>query len=117
MPLRIRRSHYQQLTEFELGRVIGIREDEFSFGDILERLGRNVSPVPDCWEQWTRDGIASRRPSYGWPRGNNEREDHRIRRTVVGHRTASEIRAEVGTTATQQLEIGFIKDSTKPGAL
>ncbi|GFS84826.1 uncharacterized protein TNCV_2957141 [Trichonephila clavipes] len=59
------RSHYQQLTEFQRGRIIGLREDGFSFfsfffRDNAERLGRNVSTVHDCWEQWSRDGNASR---------------------------------------------------------
>lgn len=104
MPLRRRRSHYQQLTEFERGRVIGLREGGFSFRDIAERLGRNVSTVHDCWVQWSRDGTASRRPGSGRPRGTTEREDRRIRRTAVAHRTASaaEIRAAVGTTVTQR---------------
>ncbi|GBN92196.1 hypothetical protein AVEN_213020-1 [Araneus ventricosus] len=45
MPLRRRRSHYQQLTEFERGRVVGQREGGFSSRDIAERLGRNVSTL------------------------------------------------------------------------
>ncbi|GFV78190.1 uncharacterized protein TNCV_1036581 [Trichonephila clavipes] len=38
MALRRLRSHYQQLTEFKRGRVIGLQEDEFSFREIAERL-------------------------------------------------------------------------------
>ncbi|GFW64128.1 HTH_Tnp_Tc3_2 domain-containing protein [Trichonephila clavipes] len=45
MPLRRRRSHYQQLTEFERGRVIGLREGGFSYRDIAERISWNVSTV------------------------------------------------------------------------
>ncbi|GBL88194.1 Transposable element Tc1 transposase [Araneus ventricosus] len=99
MPLRRRRSHYEQLTKFERGRVIGLREGGFSFRDIAERLGRNVSTVHDCWVRWSRYGTASRRPGSRRPRGTTEREDHRIRRTAVSHRTAS---AAVGTTVTQR---------------
>ncbi|GBM00063.1 hypothetical protein AVEN_214130-1 [Araneus ventricosus] len=104
MPLRRRRSNYQQLTEFERGRVVGLRKGEFSFRDIAERLGRNVSTVHDCWQQWSREGAASRRPSSGRPRGTTEREDRRVRRMAVAHATASaaEIRAAVGTTVTQR---------------
>ncbi|GBM70360.1 hypothetical protein AVEN_151494-1 [Araneus ventricosus] len=65
MPLRRRRSHYQPLTEFERGRVVGLREGGFSFRDIAERLGRNVSTVHDRWQQWSREGTASRRPGSG----------------------------------------------------
>ncbi|GBM11356.1 hypothetical protein AVEN_13584-1 [Araneus ventricosus] len=104
MPLRRRRSHYQQLTEFERGRVVGLREGGFSFRDIPERLGRNVSTVHDCWQQWSREGTTSRRPGSGRPRGTTERKDRRVRRMAVAHRTASEaeIRAAVGTTVTQR---------------
>ncbi|GBO44810.1 hypothetical protein AVEN_275372-1, partial [Araneus ventricosus] len=79
----------------------GLREGGFSFRDIAERFGRNVSTVHDCWHQWSRDGTASRRPGSGRPRGTTEREDRRFRRIAVAHRTASaaEIRAVVGTTA------------------
>ncbi|GBL78095.1 hypothetical protein AVEN_143390-1 [Araneus ventricosus] len=100
MPLRRRRSHYQQLTEFEPGRLVGQREGGFSFRDIVERLGRNVSTVYDCWQQWSREGTASRRPGSGWPCDTTEREDRRVRRMTVAHGTASaaEIRAAVGTT-------------------
>ncbi|GBM77764.1 hypothetical protein AVEN_231573-1 [Araneus ventricosus] len=38
MALRRRRSHYQQLTEFERGHVVRLREGGFSFRDIAERL-------------------------------------------------------------------------------
>ncbi|GFU43222.1 transposable element Tc1 transposase [Trichonephila clavipes] len=84
-----RQSHYQQLTEFKRGRVIGIREGGFSFRNIVERLDRNVSTVHNCWEQWSRGGNALRRPGSGRPNNNSEREDHRIRRTAVAHRTTS----------------------------
>ncbi|GBM52630.1 hypothetical protein AVEN_16743-1 [Araneus ventricosus] len=63
MLLRRRRSHYQQLTEFERGRAVGLREGGFSFRDIAERLGRNVYTVHDYWQQWSREGqLRARRP-------------------------------------------------------
>ncbi|GBN55869.1 hypothetical protein AVEN_87235-1 [Araneus ventricosus] len=84
--LRRRRSHYQQLTEFERGRVVGLREGGFSFRAIAERLGRNASTVHDCWQQWSREGTASRRPGSGRPRGTAEREDRRVRRQLRARR-------------------------------
>ncbi|GFX18098.1 HTH_Tnp_Tc3_2 domain-containing protein [Trichonephila clavipes] len=47
MLLRKRRSHYQQLTELEQGRIKGLRE--VNFRNITGRLGWNVSTVHDCW--------------------------------------------------------------------
>ncbi|GFX88502.1 transposable element Tc1 transposase [Trichonephila clavipes] len=97
MPLRRRRSHYQQITEFEQGHVIELRESGF-------RVGRNVSTVFNCWEQWSRYVTASRRPGSGWTRGTTEMEDYRIRCTAEMHRTApvAEIRAAVGNTKKDQ---------------
>ncbi|GBM75879.1 Transposable element Tcb2 transposase [Araneus ventricosus] len=84
-------------TEFERGRVVGIRENGFSFRNTAERLGRNVSTVHDCWQQWSREGSASIRPGSGRPHGTTERENRRV---AVEHRTASaaEIPAAVGNT-------------------
>ncbi|GFU48562.1 HTH_38 domain-containing protein [Trichonephila clavipes] len=86
---RARRNYYQQLTEFELDRVVGLREWGFSFCDIAERLGRNVCIALDYWEQWSRNGTASRRPFSRLPLGTTEGEDRRIRRTAVAKCTAS----------------------------
>ncbi|GBL86003.1 hypothetical protein AVEN_89064-1 [Araneus ventricosus] len=67
MPLRRRRKHYQQLTKFERGRVVGLREGGFSFSDIAEKCGRNVSTVYHYWQQWSREGNTSRRQGFGRP--------------------------------------------------
>ncbi|GFW97051.1 HTH_Tnp_Tc3_2 domain-containing protein [Trichonephila clavipes] len=74
-----------------IGVLIGLREDGFSFLDTAERLGRNVSTVHDCWQQWSRDGAASRRPGSGQPRG-----------TTDGGASMAEIRAAVDITVTQR---------------
>ncbi|GBN03396.1 hypothetical protein AVEN_6120-1 [Araneus ventricosus] len=83
MSLRRRRSRYQQLTEFERCRVVGLREGGFSFRDIAERLGRNVSTVHDCWQQWSREGTASRKPGSRRSRSTTEREDCRMAVCIV----------------------------------
>ncbi|GBL74630.1 hypothetical protein AVEN_163776-1 [Araneus ventricosus] len=104
MHLRRRRSHYQQITEFERGRVVELREGGFSFRDIAGEFDRNVSTEHDCWQQSSREGTDSRRPGSGQPRGITERENRRVRRMVVAHRTVSvaEIRAAVNTTVIQK---------------
>ena len=104
MTLRKRRGHYPQLTEFERGRIIGLREDGFSFRDIAESLGWDESTVHGCWEHWSRECTFSIRLGSGRPRGTTEKEDRRILHTTVMHRTASatNIRAAVGTTVTQR---------------
>ncbi|GFV83064.1 uncharacterized protein TNCV_1180781 [Trichonephila clavipes] len=54
MTLR-RRSHCQRLTEFERGSIIELKRGGFSFYDIAERLGRNVSTVHHFGQQWCRE--------------------------------------------------------------
>ncbi|GFX66295.1 hypothetical protein TNCV_342691 [Trichonephila clavipes] len=55
MPLRRRRSPYQQLAEFEPNRAIRLRECGFSFRDILRK-----DTVHDCWEKLSWDDTAVR---------------------------------------------------------
>ncbi|GBM55133.1 hypothetical protein AVEN_207021-1 [Araneus ventricosus] len=102
MPLRRRRSHYQQFTEFERGRVVRLRESGFSILDIAERFGRDVSTERDFWQQRSREDTDSRRQGSGRPRGIAEREDHRVRRIAHLTTSATEIRAAVDTTVTQR---------------
>ena len=104
MPLRKRRSRYQQLTEFERVSYNKAKRRGISSLDIAEKFDRDISTVHVCCKQWSREGTFSRRPGSGRPRGTTEREDRRIRRTAVTHRTASaaNIRAAVGTTVTQR---------------
>ncbi|GBM25073.1 hypothetical protein AVEN_96654-1 [Araneus ventricosus] len=99
-------SHYtrQQAFSSPWATVVGLREGGFSFRVIAERLGRNVSTVHDIWQQYSREGTASRRPGSVRSSGTTEREYRRVRRMAVAHRIASaaEIRAAVGTTVTQR---------------
>ncbi|GBM52031.1 hypothetical protein AVEN_42045-1 [Araneus ventricosus] len=68
MLLRRRRRQYQHLTEFERGCVIGLREGGFSFRDISERLGRDVSilvPVVTGRYSLKKTGVRSHTGHYG----------------------------------------------------
>ncbi|GBN78193.1 hypothetical protein AVEN_20715-1 [Araneus ventricosus] len=71
---------------------------------LKDLAGMYPSTVHDCCQQWSREGTASRRPGSRRPRGTTEREDRRVRRMAVAHRSASaaEIRAAVGTTVAQR---------------
>ncbi|GFX46492.1 hypothetical protein TNCV_4549311 [Trichonephila clavipes] len=74
-----RRSHYQQLPEFERGHIIRIKNGEFSFHRVSKRLGRNVSPVQDGWPG--KGSISRRSPQ--------KKKHCRIRRIDVEYRSAS----------------------------
>ncbi|GFV73864.1 HTH_38 domain-containing protein [Trichonephila clavipes] len=52
MPLRRNRRQYEQLTDFDRGRIIGLREAGWSNTRIGRHLGRSDMVVARCWQQW-----------------------------------------------------------------
>ncbi|GFX88400.1 transposable element Tcb1 transposase [Trichonephila clavipes] len=76
MPLRRNRRQYEQLTDFDRDRIIGLREAGWSNRRIGRHLGRSDMVVARCWQQWitevpsretirrrlTEVGLRSRRP-------------------------------------------------------
>ncbi|GFU59344.1 HTH_38 domain-containing protein [Trichonephila clavipes] len=51
MPLRRNRRQYEQLTDFDRGRIIGFREAGWSNRRIGRHLGRSDMVVARCWQQ------------------------------------------------------------------
>ncbi|GFW16155.1 uncharacterized protein TNCV_4263201 [Trichonephila clavipes] len=105
------------LTESKQGCVIGLPEGGFSFRDIAESRGLNVSTAHDCWEQWSRDGTASRRPSSRRPRGTIEREDpvFGVQLWSISLRLWRKFELQfVQQRHYELLEIGYFKDSSEP---
>jgi IS30 family transposase len=52
MPPVRRRAHYQHVTQFERGRIIGMRVAGLSYRAIAHRVGRNVATVLRCCHAW-----------------------------------------------------------------
>ncbi|GFX53142.1 transposable element Tc1 transposase [Trichonephila clavipes] len=50
---RRNKEKFQQHMEFERGRIIGLREGEYSYHAIGARVQRNSSTVMRVWKQWT----------------------------------------------------------------
>ncbi|GFV68915.1 transposable element Tc1 transposase [Trichonephila clavipes] len=82
MPLRRNRRQYEQLTDFDRGRIIGLREAGWSNRRIGRHLGRSDMVVARCWQQWITEGRVYRRGGSGRPRNTNDREDRAIRKAV-----------------------------------
>ncbi|GFV24024.1 transposable element Tcb2 transposase [Trichonephila clavipes] len=82
MPLRRNRRQYEQLTDFDRGRIISLREAGWSNRRIGRHLGRSDMVVARCWQQWITEGRVYRRGGSGRPRNTNDREDRAIRRAV-----------------------------------
>ncbi|GFU08413.1 hypothetical protein TNCV_2132561 [Trichonephila clavipes] len=67
MPLRRNRRQYEQLTDFDRGRIIGLREAGWS----NRRIGRpSVERYDSCsvLQQWITEGRVYRRGGSGRPR-------------------------------------------------
>ncbi|GFX35624.1 transposable element Tc1 transposase [Trichonephila clavipes] len=89
MPLRRNRRQYEQLTDFDRGRIIGLREAGWSNRRIGRHLGRSDMVVARCWQQWITEGRVYRRRGSGRPRNTNDREDRAIRRVATSAPTTS----------------------------
>ncbi|GFU25581.1 transposable element Tcb1 transposase [Trichonephila clavipes] len=89
MPLRRNRRQYEQLTDFDRGRIIGLREAGWSNRRIGRPLGRSDMVVARCWQQWITEGRVYRRGGSGRPRNTNDREDRAIRRVATSAPTTS----------------------------
>ncbi|GFV20852.1 transposable element Tc1 transposase [Trichonephila clavipes] len=89
MPLRRNRWQYEQLTDFDRGRIIGLREAGWSNRRIGRHLGRSDMIVTRCWQQWITEGRVYRRGGSGRPRNTNDREDRTIRRVATSAPTTS----------------------------
>ncbi|GFV15146.1 uncharacterized protein TNCV_4327931 [Trichonephila clavipes] len=79
MQYRRFRRQYEQLSQFQRVRIIGMM--------VARQLGH--SDCGRCWDQWIRDMSFTRRPGSGMPRQTNRREDHHIVRNARVLPTAS----------------------------
>ncbi|GFY06216.1 uncharacterized protein TNCV_2680101 [Trichonephila clavipes] len=89
MPPRRKKEKFQQLTEFERGRIIGLREGEFSYHAIGARGQRNSSTVMRVWKQWTDEPQTTRKTGCGQRKVTSAHEDRHLFLMAVNDRTAS----------------------------
>ncbi|GFU74894.1 transposable element Tcb2 transposase [Trichonephila clavipes] len=68
MPLRRFRRQYEQLSQFERGRIIGMLEACWAVRRVAHQLGLSDCVVRRCWDQWIREMSVTRRPGSGHPR-------------------------------------------------
>ncbi|GFY00725.1 transposable element Tcb2 transposase [Trichonephila clavipes] len=89
MTLRRFRRQYEQLSQFERGRIISMMEAGWSARRVARQLGRSDCVVRRCWNQWIREMSFTRRPGSGRPRQTSHREDCHIVRNARVQPTAS----------------------------
>ncbi|GFW51284.1 transposable element Tcb2 transposase [Trichonephila clavipes] len=75
MPLHHFRRKYEQLSQFESGRIVGLMEAGWSARRVARQLGRSDCVVRRCWDQWIRDMSFTRTPGTGRPRQTSRQED------------------------------------------
>ncbi|GFT98478.1 transposable element Tcb2 transposase [Trichonephila clavipes] len=88
MPLR-RLREYEQLSQFERGRIIVMMKAGWSARRVASQLGRSDCVVRRCWDQWIREMSFTRRPGLGRPRQISRQEDRHILRNACVQPTAS----------------------------
>ncbi|GFX02870.1 transposable element Tcb2 transposase [Trichonephila clavipes] len=89
MPLRRFRRQYEQLSQFERERIIGVMEAGWSARRVARQLGHSDCVVRRCWDQWIRQMSFTRRPGSGRPLQTSRREDRHIVRNARVQPTAS----------------------------
>ncbi|GFT58096.1 transposable element Tc1 transposase [Trichonephila clavipes] len=102
MPLRRNRWQYEQLTYFDRGRIIGLREAGWSNRRIGRHLGRSDMVVARCWQQWITEGRVYRR-------GGAIKRNHKRRLTEVGLRSRRPLRRLPLTPHHRQCRLDFCR--------
>lgn len=65
-----------QLTDFEKGRIIGLREAGLSPKEVATRVGHDMSTVQWSWHQWIQEGVPNQSPDTVTARFPRVREDN-----------------------------------------
>ncbi|GFW99110.1 transposable element Tcb2 transposase [Trichonephila clavipes] len=89
MPLRRFLRQYEQLSQFERGRIIGMFEAGWSARRVAHQLGRFDCVVRRRRDQWIREMSFTRRPGPRRPRQTSLRADRHIVRNACVQPTAS----------------------------
>ncbi|GFV01466.1 uncharacterized protein TNCV_2960601 [Trichonephila clavipes] len=87
---RKQQSAFDQVSEFDTGRIVAYRDCELSFREIGSRVGRNQGTVMRICDRWMQEGKTDQCGRSHRPQCSTSREDRQIvRRTVTDHSVAS----------------------------
>ena len=89
MPHRRERVQYQQVSAFERGRMVGLREAGLTYRDIAARTGHASTTVMRVWNQWREKSLTQVRAGTGSRNVTTARDDRHIVRMVATDREAS----------------------------
>lgn len=89
MPRRKQRSFFDQVSEFDRGRIVAYRDCGLSFREIGSRVGRNQTTVMRICDRWMQEGTTDRRVRSHPPQCTTSRDDRQIVRMAVTDRSAT----------------------------
>ncbi|GFV85819.1 transposable element Tcb1 transposase [Trichonephila clavipes] len=89
MSRRKHRSAFDQVSEFDRGRIVAYRDCGLSFRKIGSRFGRNQRTVMRIWDRWIQEGTTNRRGRSHPPQFTTSREDRQIVHMAVTDRSVT----------------------------
>lgn len=84
--IKIPKARLHQLTEFERGQIIRLREARLSFRKIIYRTNRNSTTDMRCYQAWVDNAENQRRLSIARLRNTNEVQYRRLRLMAITDR-------------------------------
>ncbi|GFX10557.1 transposable element Tcb1 transposase [Trichonephila clavipes] len=95
MSRRKQRSAFDQVFEFDRGRIVAYRDCGLSFREIGSRVGRNQTIIMWICNRWMQEGTTDRRGRSHPPQCTTSREDRQIvRMAVTDHSITSRTAAQ-----------------------
>ncbi|GFU12190.1 transposable element Tcb1 transposase [Trichonephila clavipes] len=91
MSRRKQRSAFDQVSEFNRGRIVAFRYCGLSFREICSRVGRNQTTVMQICDRLMQEGTTDRRGRSHLPQYTTSCEDRQIVRMAVTDRSAHHI--------------------------
>ncbi|GFX59891.1 transposable element Tcb1 transposase [Trichonephila clavipes] len=82
MSRRKQRSAFDQVSEFDRGRIVAHRDCELSFREIGSRVGRNQTTVMRIWDHWMQESMTDRRGRSHPPQCTTSQSARTIRRRL-----------------------------------
>ncbi|GFT33796.1 transposable element Tcb1 transposase [Trichonephila clavipes] len=89
MSRRKQRSAFDQVSEFDRGKIVAYRDCGLSFREIGSRVGRNQTTVMRICDRWMQEGTTDRRGRPHPPQCTTLREDRQIAHMAVTDRSVT----------------------------
>ncbi|GFS94555.1 HTH_Tnp_Tc3_2 domain-containing protein [Trichonephila clavipes] len=77
------RAHDEQPSEFDRGRIIGLKEAGWTTRRIARHMGRSNVTIRRCWQEWVGSDRFQRHDGRGRPNATADRGDRFTVRSVV----------------------------------